>query len=218
VGQLSIAVPRRFQRLTAKFMLEVAFSVLVTLAATKIVAQFVAPEQPKATLRAEVPAVPDFTVGDRSSSSVSPSMSRFMEQAALAHVATPRTEKKVEQIVTPDAPVSAAPAVWAATQRVARAVPLPPASLERAGAPDRAAKPVVIVASVPNAPMRLRASDTVLRPPADIVERQAVAPAEKKGFIAKVGAAIPSPTRIVDGVATFGGTVTSSIGSLFHRF
>jgi hypothetical protein len=215
VDQLSIAVPRRFQRLTAKFILEVAFSVLVTLAATKIVSQFVAPGLPKATLRADVPVTPDFSIGDRSSSSVSPSMSRFMEQAALSHVSAPRPEKKVEQIVTPEAPVSAAPAVWAATQRVARAVPLPPASQERPGAQERVAKPAVIVASLPS--VRSRVSETILRPPADIGERPA-APAEKKNFITKVGNAIPSPMRIVDGVAHVGGSITSSIGSLFRRF
>lgn len=246
--QLSITLPRNVQRVTAKFVLEVAFSVLVTLAATKIVSHVVgSPADTKATFRAEL-TVPDLFARDegagrdRASSALTPSMSRFMEEAALAHVAPAR----VEDSVTPAAPaVSAAPAVWAAAQHGARSAaatqaPRAPEKAQTTPAARLAATPVAFPPTRPRLEARVpearvaeaRPGEPILRPqasipaaataptvipaPAIVAAAPAAAPAQKKTFIAKVGDAVPSPGQIVDSVAEVGSNVGHVIGGSFN--
>lgn len=200
---MPFTLPPLLSRLTVKFVVEVAFSVLVTLVATKIATGLLAsPPESKATARVEAPApvAHPLQLPEKPDTELSPAMSRFMEKAALAHVSNPRAEpaprvepariepRKTDEIVpAAEPPVSAAPAVWAATQRA----PRPPVSrsLEREHAPERSRSSVLAAAAavIQAAPPTPRPRGVGENGPAVIP-----APAAASALDTKVGA-VPRP-------------------------
>jgi hypothetical protein len=173
-----------------------------------------------------------------------PTLSAFMEKAALAHVATPRPEVAAAPM---SRPVSPAPEILAAAQHRSRsaiassaapkdrdrpAAPLTlasaPVSPLVAAAPDRVSRPLPIIpappvvrahlASPPIAELRHEPPaplDESLRPPADLAPR---APDRPHRFASRVDDVVHAPMRLVSGVADVGQSIGHSIGSFLHRF
>ena len=209
----AFALPRVVKRLTMKFVVEVAFSVLVTLVATKIATGLLAPDpEAKATLRAEAPppVAHPLQLPERQDTELSPAMSRFMEKAALAHVAPPRVEPpraprptvsaaRDEVLPAPEPAVSVAPAVWAATQPVAHA----PASRQPAERTRAGIGAMVQQASLPPArPRGLGEAGpaVIAAPPAAATAPLAIGPAvdPKVGVVPRPKADIPETVAVAE--------------------
>ena len=245
----SFTLPRQFHRLTLKFVLEVAFSVAVTLAATKVIGFVLASsDTPKASIRAEgqgLPAAsPQLASQDSAQATASPDMTRFMEKAALSHVAVPWAA----DVVTPPVRAAILTSANAGSARDSKvsAVPLPPErpvskSVTPVGtvsapggagptasvaAPALPALPTSNLVAVANPSVRPLspvssgplASSALTRPLVDVPRPPADVtgrkPKPEKGLLARAGEV---KTSLIESVSSVGSSIGTSIGSLFKR-
>lgn len=203
-------IRNRLHALTRKLMTEVLFSSLATLLTMAIMSQVTKPVSPAAQAGEQLTSQLASSAGEAPSRDTSEATADFMQRVALSHVASLRA---------PHAAESQASRVAANEPVAAAAVPLPPRPPATPRHDRLGSSKAHLAANAPKAPQALPPAPAVVIEPASEsapAKAQLIPPLDYgMHLVTNLGTIVTaSETRVIEGMATVGDTLTSIVKKL----
>lgn len=209
-----MTIRNRLHALTRKLMTEVLFSSLATLLTMAIMSQVTKPVSPAARVDEQLTSQLASSAGETPRRDTSEATADFMQSVALSHVASLRA---------PHAAESQASHVAANEPVAVATVPLPPRPPATPRRDRLGSSRTHLAANAPKAPQALPPAPAV-QPPAVIEPASEPAPAKAQlmppldygmHLVTNLGTIVAaSETRVIEGMATVGDTLTSIVKKL----